>query len=385
MRKFAISLILFVIAVWVGVDLASHPGYALFVYKRWTVEMPLWLLFVGALVVFVFLYFFIRLFSGLSRYRRMFRYWRKKRRRNFAHKRMCHGLIELIEGHWRRAERYLTSHVKDSETPLVNYLMAARAAHAQEAFDRRDQYLRLAHQASPEAKIAIGLTQAELQLDQQQLEQALATLSHLKGVASKHPYILQELYAVYYDLSDWQGLKALLPSLKKYQVLTDDELQLLEVQVHEGLIFQAQDAQSLKAVWKHFPKHIRHNLFVTEAFASQLIAFQEEAVAEEVIRERLKHHWSDTLALLYTELTIDIASQLKTAIRWSKQHPLNAIAQYICGYFYLCSNELEKAKAALEESLRIDEQPKTLYCLGEVCEAIGDLNRARELYKSASN
>mgnify|MGYP000727120986 CR=1 FL=1 len=47
------------------------------------------------------------------------------------------------------------------------------------------------------------MTQAELQLADQQLEQALATLKHLRSVAPKHTYVLRLLRRLYEQLGDY--------------------------------------------------------------------------------------------------------------------------------------------------------------------------------------
>ena len=47
MKRLIIYLIILVAAVWLGLKIAEDPGYALFAYQRWTVEMPLWLAALG--------------------------------------------------------------------------------------------------------------------------------------------------------------------------------------------------------------------------------------------------------------------------------------------------------------------------------------------------
>jgi len=89
------------------------------------------------------------------------------------------GLIELSEGRFEKAEKILLQKVEHNENALLAYLAAARAAQHQGAHDRRDDYIRRAHQSAPDADIAIGLTQAEMQMDHNQFLQALATLNHL--------------------------------------------------------------------------------------------------------------------------------------------------------------------------------------------------------------
>ena len=123
--------------------------------------------------------------------------WRRKRRLQRAHRSLTRGLVELAEGRWKVAERHLTKHAEQSETPLINYLAAARAAQLQDEHARRDDYLHLAHESMPSADVAVGLTQAELQLAHQQYEQALATLMHVRSLSPKHNYVLKLLKKLY--------------------------------------------------------------------------------------------------------------------------------------------------------------------------------------------
>ena len=67
------------------------------------------------------------------------------------------------------------------------------------------------------ADIAVGVVQAELQLDADQKEQALATLQHLREVSPKHPYVLQLLQNLYSEMNQWQGRARCLTRSKKTQ------------------------------------------------------------------------------------------------------------------------------------------------------------------------
>ena len=62
----------------------------------------------------------------------------------------------------------------------------------------------------------MGITQAQLQLARNQLEQCLATLLELRKKDPHHPFVLKLLHQVYLRLQDWQQLALLLPELKKY-------------------------------------------------------------------------------------------------------------------------------------------------------------------------
>ena len=120
------------------------------------------------------------------------------------------GLIEYSEGYWQKAKNHLIQALPNTDTPLLNYLTAARAAQKMGDSQLRDHYLREAQQSMPEAKIAVELTQAQLQLANHQWEQALATLRHLHDLAPQHPYVLKLLMNLYKEVRDWPQLIAIL-------------------------------------------------------------------------------------------------------------------------------------------------------------------------------
>ena len=88
--------------------------------------------------------------------------WLHIRREHQSYSKTQQGLALLIEGRYKKAEKYLIAGVNQSIDPLINYLSAARAAQAQAAFDRRDHYIQKAYEVAPKARLAIGITQAEL-------------------------------------------------------------------------------------------------------------------------------------------------------------------------------------------------------------------------------
>ena len=110
-----------------------------------------------------------------------------------AGQRLTRGVIEVAEGNFAKGERMLARAAGGSEAPLLNYLQAARAAHLLGQDERRDTWLKQAYETLPGAANAVLLTQAELQLDQKQYEQALATLRKIEENAPKHSHALMLL------------------------------------------------------------------------------------------------------------------------------------------------------------------------------------------------
>jgi len=253
--RFLFAAIL-VLAVTTGLTLLAQrdPGYVLISYGGWSMETSLSLLLAALAISFAVLYLVVRLLSGTWHMPLRLAYWQRQRRALRARRRTNRGLIALAEGNWSRAERDLSRAANNSDTPLINYLGAARAAQKQDAEDRRDQYLSQAYESMPDAELAVGLTQADVQLSQGQTEQALATLRHLRTIAPKHAHVLYLLKKLYEKLQSWDDLLDLLPELKRYHVLDPSELEALEHRIHrQRLATSANELETLKSCWNEIP------------------------------------------------------------------------------------------------------------------------------------
>jgi len=201
----------------------------------------------------------------------------------------------MSEGRFEQAEKILIKHASASDTSLLNYLMAARSAQQQAAYDRRDDYLRMAHKATPSADIAIGLTQAELQLSHKQFEQALATLNHLSTVSPKHGYVKKLLARVYRQLNDWDNLGPVLKEVRKLKALDEDTLEEKEIEAFYGMLLNSikqVDGEKTENIWQQIPKRLKMNAGLVRIYCSYLIKQNKEDEAAILIRSQLSDNWS---------------------------------------------------------------------------------------------
>ena len=222
------TLVILVLSAAAGLWAYKDPGYVIFAREYTTVEMSLSLFAVLSVRSIAAVYSTIRILITSWNMPSAFRDWLKKQKLNKARRDSNKGLIELAQGNWAQAERFLVRSAKDSELPLLNYLSAARAAQKQGASDRRDNYLGLAHKSMSGSGFAVQLTQAELQLVHGQLEQSLATLVQLHSKTPKHPHVLYLLARIYEMLRSWDDLKKLLPDMRKKHVLDEAQLNALK-------------------------------------------------------------------------------------------------------------------------------------------------------------
>lgn len=61
MKRFFIFLFILLLSVWIGVEIATDPGYVLITRNKLAIEMPLWLALIGLVISFIIVYFSIRL------------------------------------------------------------------------------------------------------------------------------------------------------------------------------------------------------------------------------------------------------------------------------------------------------------------------------------
>src|SRR5690606_25583143 len=111
-------------AVSLRVKLESDPGLLRFYYGSTAMELTLAvfaLLCAGALLA-LWLVVTVLAWQWNRAARRRARLARRRQVR--ARRALTRGLIEISEGRWKEGERRLVRNARDSEVPLINYLMA---------------------------------------------------------------------------------------------------------------------------------------------------------------------------------------------------------------------------------------------------------------------
>lgn len=385
MKKLIRFYLTLVLAIFLGLHIQKDPGYALFAIGVWTMEMPLWVFGTCLLI------FFIVLHSGLNacyqlgslhyRIKQYFKFWRTKSSQSHTKE----GLIAFSEGNWARSEKLLIKGLPSSDSPLINYLTAAKAAQEQNELHRRDKYLREAERSMPDTKIAILLTQAELQLLSKQYEQANATLKHLNHLVPKHPHVLKLMLTLYTTMEDWRELSKLLPKLSRFKIINSNEQLQLErdIFVHQlPNIHKEKDNMLLLSVWTQVSKQLKNDPDLLALYVKELIKHDEQQQAELLLRKHIKSAWHENLIYLYGTLDkVDTNKQLKFAENFVRSQPNSAALYQSLGIIAKRLQLWGKSKAYLERSIVLKPSEKTYYELGELYRLLNDENAASEGFK----
>jgi HemY protein len=302
---------------------------------------------------------------------------------NYAGRQATKGYIALAEGRLARGERLLTRGARLSETPLLNYLAAARAAQMQGDRERRDGWLRMACEQEPAAQDAVLLTQAELQLEDGQYAEALASLNRVRERHPTHAQALKLLGELHYRRKEWQPLADLLPLLRRRGNVPADMLDEWCVDACGNIMTSMRlDRAALDKVWDDIPRHLRLEPRLTLTRAKALIGCGAIDDAEVEIRRTLKERWSDALIDLYGDLAAgDPATHLKRIETWLRERPDDPALLLAAGRASVRHHLWGKARSYLETSLAIRPAPETYRALGQLMARVGESQSASNAYE----
>ncbi len=385
------TLIFVVVIAFIGIGLTllamENPGYVLLARPPWSVEMPLTLFGVFALLATLAAYLAIHLLVRVWRIPRDVARWRQLRHTRRVEESLTQGLMYLMEGSWIKAEKRLVSDLRHNPHPLINYLAAAAAAQAADDIEQRNQYLRLAEPYGERHRIAFTMVRAHLHYVAREFEPALALLTELRTLAPNHPHVLRLLARVYQDLRDWANLVLLLPELRKKKILPLATLDALELETQRELLSLPlpRGAQTvLHKAWQSVPPALRHQPVLVEIYVRQLLQQGETNAALAILNETLKRRWDERLAYWYGRVRgDDVATQLATAESWLEQHRDSADLLLTLGRLALDAKQRTKAKEYLERCVALRESPEAYAELADLLQQGGDKELAQEWLQRA--
>lgn len=363
----------------------SVPGYWLIRVGDTSVQTSFWFGLVLLLAAFLVVHFILRLLSGMIRPVGRFRTWNSRARNRRAMKRTVRGLVAMTEGRWKRAEKTLVNAADDSSTPLVNYLSAALAAHYQGRYTQSQEHINQAQLTTEGADTAIGLMQAQLLIDRQQPEEALAILNRLDKQLSNHPQVLKQLKQVYLSVNDWEGLRRLIPRLAAQKLISQQEREELEFKAYrELIIFEAQnpsDIERVRSLWADMPDYLRGKTELIVLYAEALLQANEDTIAERLLNHSLDHHWDARLVKRYGLLNVDPSRQLVKAEKWLQERPNDPELLLACGRLSLRNGKWIKAQEYFEASQR--QRPSGVVCaeLARLYASLGEHNKSQLYYR----
>lgn len=362
-----------------GHYLMEENGYVLLSFRGYVVEMSVPV----ALFMLLLGYLAVRFLVWIWRVPRELGEATARARVRWAGRQATRGYIAIAEGKLAHGERLLTRGARRSGAPLMNYLAAARLAHQQNDADRRDGWLQLAFEQEPAAADAVLLAQAEMQMDDQAFDKALATLGRIREHNPRHGQALKLLAALYWRRKEWRPLVDLLPALRAVPPLPPEKLNRWTTDAFEALLADPSlDEAGVGRLWDEVPKALRRDPRLVLARARALARCGAAAVADAEIRRALRDQWDAGLIRLYGELQLpEVAQQLKNAEVFLRERPEDPDLLLAVGRLSYRNQLWGKARSYLETSLSIRPTAETCEALGQLLQRIGDKEAAAKAFQ----
>ncbi len=380
MKKYGWIIVLLFSGLILGPKLKQLEGFVVIAIDKTTAQFPLWLgiliLFLTVIVVHIMIEFFKKTSDVVSQVKEWSgsHKWKKARRDTIA------GMMAFAEGRWEISEKNMLKAAKEGDTKLINYLIAAEAAQNRGDFEKRSAYLQKCKQVAPDKDFAIELTQARLQLESSQYEEAQASLRHLLEMEPANDYVLR-LYARTSDkLNDWDEV---INSFNKGHK-NDKEMEKFFVNAIKNkltVLSFDQKKKEIAQLWKNLPNKIKKQTDVIYSYIKVLIDLNEKEKAEKLLRKQLKN--SDDFTLIKLFSTIESSQPGKQLDIIENKIPNSRNKAEVLDILVNLSIKLKlwtKAKRFIEQSIKIKNTSTKQLKLAKILNQLGNKDQAVKIW-----
>lgn len=363
-------LLLFAAAAALAVA-AGHPGYVLLAYPPYLVELSLTVfgsMMLGGFVVVFLLLRSVALTLQLPAYVRRFRAERTQREGRAA---MLEALTAYFEGRHAAAEQAAQRAIALGEQPVLNTVLAARAAHALREFPQRDAYLAQPVGREPGEDTMRLLAKAEFELEQHQTQSALATLQELKkGAGRKHVGTMTLELKGQQQAHNWDAVLELVGRLERRDAIPSARAQKIRQHAWaQKLLASAEDGQALRNVWKQMPDKVRRTATIASKAARMFMQARECPMARQVLTESLNAEWDSDLVAMYGDCREgSVIGQIEQAESWLAAHHDDPGLLLALGKLCLHQELWGKAQSYLDASLSLQPSREAYTALAQLAE-----------------
>ncbi len=300
--------------------------------------------------------------------------------------RALHAAVQaMLEGRFARVERAARDAESSPENAALTALLAARAAHRMQEYERRDEWLRRA-EADRGVQMARLVSSAEMWTETRETERAQAAIAEMQRSGGRHIHASRIALGVNAQAHRWDEVLKGVRLLGKRRALHETSAQGYRLAAYRGrLADHSLEADDLVAECRRIPAaELRRPELAVEA-ARLLAAVGRGEAAAELIEAALKEVWDGRLVELYGRIDAPpYRARIERATAWLGEHGADAALLRTLGL--LCERERlwGKANAYLAQSRALRPDGETSLALARVAEATADEAAAREHYRDAA-
>lgn len=372
----------------VAVTMVAHnPGYVQFVFPPYKMEMSLTLFVFVLLAVFVLGYLLVRMTFVTLNLPEYVRGFREERAASKGRTAMMEALKAYFEGRFAAAEKAAVRAMELGENSGLNPIVAARAAHEQREFDKRDAYLAQAEGKSVGESTMRLMAKAEFLLDQKQPQSALNSLKELSDTGMhKHVGALGLELKAQQQARNWDAVLEVMTQLEKRNAI--DKVVAVQMRQQawlEKLATQATDLPALRVMWKAIPADIKRRSKIAAVAAQAFGRLGDCESAQHLLAESLNAQWDSELVTLFGECHSDNnIAQIEQAERWLNQHTDDAGLMLALGKLCMHQKLWGKAQSYLDASLSLKTSRAAFTALGQLAEKMGKQEHALAYFQKAT-
>ncbi|WP_028767898.1 heme biosynthesis HemY N-terminal domain-containing protein [Shewanella fidelis] len=386
MIRALVYLVIILIGLCLSPFLVGNTGYLYLAIGDYQIETSIFFAVIGLIIFYSLLQLVEFVLVWLFNLVLNSRYLPERWRRNAARKHTLLGALALAEENWPAAEKAMAKGAEKGEIPALNLLAAARAAHHQNNFENRDEYLAKA-ELEPQAVKAVSTTRTRYLLQQGELTAARAELDKLNPTSKSKFPVLKLAIELYQAQQDWQALKLLLPILAKKRVLADEQLQALSLTTNTALLNQAilANEQELEKCWHWLTRAERKQPEYIALYATGLNRFERRDEAKKLLLKQVKSTPSaailHALAEVLTPADVEAKKQL---LALETQYQDNLDYQVCLAKLYQKNHDFHQAKIWWQKACYLKDDHDNLHALADAQEHLGELNRALQTRRNAA-
>jgi HemY protein len=385
MVRFLVLLILLIAGVVGAPYLMGNKGYVMISAGEYVIDAT-----VSSAVIMILGFYFALL--AVEAIINKFCYglgWFNRHSKARAKQQTEQGILALASGDFKKAETLTLKAAGRSQAPVLNYLAAAQSAQGLGKAESRDEYLRLAHKNAASDTLAVEITQAKLQIQQQQFEQALSTLTVLHDKHPKHKIVLILLKDVCLERKEWGQLLTLIPQLQKKKLLTAAEADKLRCTTHFQHLAQIakQDGSvGLLNAWSSLPKSLKHDgRYLAEA-GTQLINRKDHKSAYLLVMDALgKAFYPELIALIPKLELSDYHALIERLKLLQKSRAGSGLLAVTIGQLLVKEARWEEAIVELNQGITQTPSALAYAALAKAYEKLHRFEDANTTYKQGFN
>ncbi|MFH2135077.1 MAG: heme biosynthesis HemY N-terminal domain-containing protein, partial [Pseudomonadota bacterium] len=341
----------------------------------------------GLSAIFALAYLLLRMAFVTLNLPEYVRSFRKERAVSKGRAAMMEALRAYFEGRFAAAEKAAVRAMELGENSGLNPIVAARAAHEQREFDKRDTYLAQAEGKSVGESTMRLMAKAEFLLDQKQPQSALSSLKELSDSGMhKHIGALSLELKAQQQARNWDAVLEVMTQLEKRNAIDKVVAEQMRQQAWlEKLAAQTTDLAVLRTVWKSVPGEFKRRSKIAAVAAKAFGKLGDCQSAQQVLAESLNAQWDGELVMLFGECHGDNnIAQIDQAERWLKVHTDDPGLMLALGKLCMHQKLWGKAQSYLDASLSLKTSRAAFTALGQLAEKMGKPEHALAYFQKAS-